>query len=209
MTRVLVLAAHPDDEVLGMGGTIAMHAVERGDAVRIVCVTDGSSTQYPGDAEKRAQKEDEARAAAAELGVTDYVHLDLPDMRLDTLPHVDVNRVVEEQIDDFEPTVVYTRAPRCEPRSPRAVRLGRRRDAAGAGSARSPRPDLRADLEHRVDALRAQLVRAELVRRCDRHARPQARVVRSLPHRGARLPAPAQRARDQGGGRVLRGELRL
>ena len=108
MTRILVIAAHPDDEVLGMGGTIAMHAAVRQDAVRIVCVTDGSSTQYPGDAKKRAQKEEEARVAAAELGVTDYVHLDLPDMRLDTLPHVDVNRVVEEQISDFEPTVVYT-----------------------------------------------------------------------------------------------------
>ena len=108
MSRVLVIAAHPDDEVLGMGGTIAMHAVVRQDAVRIVCVTDGSSTQYPGDAEKRAQKEEEARTAAAELGVTDYVHLELPDMRLDTLPHVDVNRVVEDQIGDFEPTVVYT-----------------------------------------------------------------------------------------------------
>jgi N-acetylglucosamine malate deacetylase 1 len=108
MTRILVIAAHPDDEVLGMGGTIAMHAAVRQDAVRIVCVTDGSSTQYPGDAEKRAQKEEEARVAAAELGVTDYVHLDLPDMRLDTIPHVDVNRVVEDQITDFEPTVVYT-----------------------------------------------------------------------------------------------------
>ena len=84
MTRVLVLAAHPDDEVLGMGGTIAVHT-DRGDEVRIVVVTDGSSTQYPGDAETRARKEEEAVRAAAELGVTDYVHLDLPDMRLDTL----------------------------------------------------------------------------------------------------------------------------
>ena len=50
MTRVLVLAAHPDDEVLGMGGTIAVH-VGRGDEVRIVVVTDGSSTQYPNDAD--------------------------------------------------------------------------------------------------------------------------------------------------------------
>ena len=57
MTRVLVLAAHPDDEVLGMGGTIAVHA-DRGDEVRIVVVTDGSSTQYPGDAEIRARRID-------------------------------------------------------------------------------------------------------------------------------------------------------
>jgi len=109
--RVLVFAAHPDDEVLGMGGTIAVHAVDRGDMVRIACVTDGSSTQYPGDAAKRAQKEGEATRAAAELGVTDYVHLDLPDMRLDTLAHVEVNRVVEEQVRAFEPTVVYTPHP--------------------------------------------------------------------------------------------------
>jgi N-acetylglucosamine malate deacetylase 1 len=110
MTSVLVFAAHPDDEVLGMGGTIALYG-DRGDAVRIVCLTDGSSTQYPGDAEKRAQKEDEARRAAAELGVSYYVHLDLPDMRLDTLAHVDVNRVVEEQVRDAGAQVVYTPQP--------------------------------------------------------------------------------------------------
>lgn len=105
--RVLVVAAHPDDEVLGMGGTIARHAGEWGDEVRILCVTDGSSTQYPGDAGKRALKEAEARRSAAILGVTDYVHLDLPDMRLDTLAHVEVNRVVEEHVAEHRPEVVY------------------------------------------------------------------------------------------------------
>ena len=94
-----------------MGGTIAVHAVTRGDAVRIVCVTDGSSTQYPGDAEKRAQKQGEARRAAAELGVEDYVHLDLPDMRLDTLAHVELNAVVEEHVRAFSAQVVYTPQP--------------------------------------------------------------------------------------------------
>jgi LmbE family N-acetylglucosaminyl deacetylase len=108
--RVLVIAAHPDDEVLGMGGTIAAHA-ERGDALRVLVVTDGSSTQYPGDEETKARKEGEARRAATELGVDDYVHLDLPDMRLDTLAHVDVNRVVEEQVRDHGPQVVYTVQP--------------------------------------------------------------------------------------------------
>jgi LmbE family N-acetylglucosaminyl deacetylase len=110
VTRVLVIAAHPDDEVLGMGGTIAVHT-DRGDAVRVLVVTDGSSTQYPGDAEIRSRKEAEARRAAAELGVDDYVHLDLPDMRLDTLAHVEVNRVIEEHVRDFAPVVVYTVQP--------------------------------------------------------------------------------------------------
>ena len=110
MTNVLVFAAHPDDEILGMGGTIARHT-DRGDAVRIVCVTDGSSAQYPGDAAIRSQKEEEARRAAAEVGVTDYVHLDLPDMRLDTLPHVEVNAVVEEHVRDLGAETVYTAQP--------------------------------------------------------------------------------------------------
>ena len=108
--KVLVFAAHPDDEVLGMGGTIAVHA-GAGDEVRIVCVTDGSSTQYPGDDERRAQKDEEARRAAAVLGVEDYVHLDLPDMRLDTLPHVEVNAVIEAQLESFGPQLVYTPHP--------------------------------------------------------------------------------------------------
>jgi N-acetylglucosamine malate deacetylase 1 len=106
--RILILAAHPDDEVLGMGGTIALHAGALGDAVRVVCVTDGSSTQYPGDEETRRRKNSEALAAARELGVDDYVHLDLPDMRLDTVPHVEVNRAVELQIAEFRPDTVYT-----------------------------------------------------------------------------------------------------
>lgn len=108
--RVLVFAAHPDDDVLGMGGTIALH-VRQGDEVRIVCVTDGSSTQYPDDAEIRARKEGEAVAAAAALGVRDYVHLDLPDMRLDTLAHVEVNRVVEEHVHSTGAELVYTVQP--------------------------------------------------------------------------------------------------
>jgi N-acetylglucosamine malate deacetylase 1 len=111
MSRVLVLAAHPDDEILGMGGTIAVHARLRADTVRIVCVTDGSSTQYPGDEDRRRQKDAEAVAAAAELGVDDYVHLGLPDMRLDTLAHVDVNTVVEGHVRAFAPEVVYTPHP--------------------------------------------------------------------------------------------------
>ncbi|HUF00931.1 MAG TPA: PIG-L family deacetylase [Gaiellaceae bacterium] len=110
MSQVLVVAAHPDDEVLGMGATIAVH-VDRGDAVRVVVVTDGSSTQYPGDPETRARKEQEALRAAAELGVEDYVHLDLPDMRLDTVAHVELNGVVEEHVRDHAPEILYTVQP--------------------------------------------------------------------------------------------------
>jgi N-acetylglucosamine malate deacetylase 1 len=108
--RVLIFAAHPDDDVLGMGGTIAVHAM-RGHEVRVVCVTDGSSTQYPGDTGRREQKEREAQAAADVLGVAAYVHHDLPDMRLDTVAHVDLNRIVEEHVQAYHPTAVYAAHP--------------------------------------------------------------------------------------------------
>jgi N-acetylglucosamine malate deacetylase 1 len=74
-------------------------------------VTDGSSSQYPGDAVTRERKRVEAKKAAEILGVADYVHLDLPDMRLDTVAHVDLNRVVEEQLREFAPSIVYTPHP--------------------------------------------------------------------------------------------------
>jgi LmbE family N-acetylglucosaminyl deacetylase len=109
--KALVFAAHPDDEVLGMGGTLCLHAAEQGDQVRVVCVTDGSSTQYPGDAEVLERKNEEARRAADVLGVQEYVHLDLPDMRLDTLAHVELNEVVEGHVREVGPEVVYTPHP--------------------------------------------------------------------------------------------------
>ena len=96
-----------------MGGTIAQHTA-RGDAVRVLVVTDGSSSQYPGDAAIRARKEEEAVSAARELGVSDYVHLDLPDMRLDTVPHVELNEIVQEQLAGAPPRS-------CTPCSPTSI----------------------------------------------------------------------------------------
>ena len=191
-----------------MGATIAVHA-DRGDEIRVVVVTDGSSTQYPGDAEIRAQKEEEALRAAAELGVTDYVHLDLPDMRLDTLAHVEVNRVVEEHVGEHGAAIVYTPHP--------DVNLDHRvlfdsvavATRAVPGQTRAPGSDLRTDLEHRMDSGCRELVRPELVRRRERDDRAEGRGICPLRERAARASASAQRARHPGGRCVLRGELRL
>ena len=68
--RVLVFAPHPDDEVLGCGGTLALHR-EQGDAVRVVVAFDGAGAE-PGESAARAEltrrRQGEARAAAARLG---------------------------------------------------------------------------------------------------------------------------------------------
>ncbi|MFG1988069.1 PIG-L deacetylase family protein [Streptomyces albidoflavus] len=106
--RILVVAAHPDDDVLGMGGTVAKHALVEGAEVSVLCVTDGSSSQYPGDRKIMELKWQEAQRAAKLLGVRDYLQKELPDMRLDSVPHVEINRVVEEAVDAIGPDTVYT-----------------------------------------------------------------------------------------------------
>jgi N-acetylglucosamine malate deacetylase 1 len=104
--RVLVVAAHPDDEILGMGGTIARHATA-GDEVTVLWVTDGSSTQYPGRPDIAERKHREAEAALAALGVRHWLRGDLPDMRLDSVPHVDVNAVIDQAVTRVAPDTVY------------------------------------------------------------------------------------------------------
>ncbi|MEH1166504.1 PIG-L family deacetylase [Micromonospora sp. CPCC 205539] len=106
--RILVVAAHPDDEILGMGGTIAKHAQYEGAEVAVLWVSDGSTGQYPGNREILELKQKEAESAARTLGVVHCIQRELPNMRLDAVPHVEVNRVVEEAVEEFRPDTVYT-----------------------------------------------------------------------------------------------------
>lgn len=110
MTRsVLAVAAHPDDEVLGAGGTLAKHAAA-GHDVSVLVVTEGTTAQYDDEA-LIEQKRSEARRCADRLGVDGVRFADLPDMRLDTVAHVEVNAVVEDAVAAVEPDVVYTHSP--------------------------------------------------------------------------------------------------
>lgn len=105
---VLVVGAHPDDEVLGAGGTIAKHA-DAGHEVYILIVTEGATQQYS-DESLVDEKMEEARRCAQHLGVEEVRFGGLPDMRLDDLPHVEINEVIEAVVHDIEPDTVYTHA---------------------------------------------------------------------------------------------------
>jgi len=77
--RVLVIAPHPDDEAIGCGGAICLHR-QRGDAVRVVFLTSGELGLKHLPREQAWQvREEEARAAAAVLGLTGLTFLRLPD----------------------------------------------------------------------------------------------------------------------------------
>lgn len=110
MKNVLVIAAHPDDEVLGMGGTIAK-LVKKGCVVDVLIVTDGSSSQYRNSdhlAEIIEAKKLETRNCANVLGARDIYYGGLPDMKLDCTPHIDINQSIERVIDKVQPDTVFT-----------------------------------------------------------------------------------------------------
>lgn len=111
MTTVLVVAAHPDDEVLGCGGTLARHAAA-GDAVEIVFVADGVSARALSDkvALERALTEREAAAAAAAclLGAQPPHFLRFSDNRCDSIPLLDIVQRLERLMAEVAPSVVYT-----------------------------------------------------------------------------------------------------
>jgi len=103
--KVLVVAAHPDDEILGVGGTVAAH-VHRGDQLQIAIMCGGGSLRYA--KEDCSQIHAEAQKAAAILGVTDLVLGSLPDQRLDTLPISQVAAEIESLVRSLRPNVIYT-----------------------------------------------------------------------------------------------------
>src|ERR1700694_2844427 len=100
---ILVIAAHPDDEVLGCGGTIALHA-KSGDRVAVVIVCEGESLRY--GTEGVGQKAHIQNASQA-LGVHDTRLLALPDQRLDTLTLTELITPLERILRELRPQAVY------------------------------------------------------------------------------------------------------
>jgi LmbE family N-acetylglucosaminyl deacetylase len=104
--RVLTVAAHPDDETLGAGGTMAWHSA-RGDTVWVCLLTDGVTSRHD-QVELQAEC---ARRACDALGVERLVLVGLPDQRLDTLCQLDVITPIERCIAELAPDVVLTHFP--------------------------------------------------------------------------------------------------
>lgn len=107
--NILVVAAHPDDEVLGCGGTVA-HLTETGHAVSVLILGEGMTSRNGLQKDQSALDglHADARAAAAVLGVTDVTLARLPDNRFDTVALLDIVKIVEEQIGRLAPEEIYT-----------------------------------------------------------------------------------------------------
>ena len=109
-SSVLIVAAHPDDEVLGCGGTIAKLTKEK-NIVNVLFISNGED---PRDINKKIikkkikKRKDAAELAAKILGATSNNFMDLSDNKLDTYPLLKIVKIIEKYIKKFKADTIYT-----------------------------------------------------------------------------------------------------
>jgi len=103
--KILVIAAHPDDEVLGVGGTILKHKYQ-GDYVSVCIVTKAYEPQWSKDYMENKLKE--ARKVDKILGINRRIYLNFPTVKLNTIPHGEFNKRIFDVVNEVNPDVIYT-----------------------------------------------------------------------------------------------------
>ncbi|MBI5701737.1 PIG-L family deacetylase [Candidatus Saganbacteria bacterium] len=102
--NILIIAPHPDDETLGVGGVIVKN-VKKGNKVYCCVLTKAFPPQY--SEELIVRKREEAEEARRVLGVEKNYYLELPTLKLDTLPLFDIQQKIMAVISKCHPEVVY------------------------------------------------------------------------------------------------------
>ena len=107
MTKnILVICAHPDDESLGLGGTLAIHTKQK-DNVSVLIFTTG---QFARDESKKGilKRQKQGEKACKILGIKHVEFLFYDDQKLDTTPLTDITEKIESAIEKIKPNTVYT-----------------------------------------------------------------------------------------------------
>lgn len=106
--KILVVAAHPDDEVLGCGATIRRH-VDEGDEVDVVIMADGESSRTLQNEKDHILKRESCTLDACKiLGIDKVDFLRMPDNQMDSLPFLTIVQLLEKIIKKNKPSVIYT-----------------------------------------------------------------------------------------------------
>lgn len=111
MNRVLVFAAHPDDELLGLGGTIR-RLVNEGVEARAVILAEGitsrSDKRELANNDELKELQDDARKAATIVGYSTIDFCGLPDNRMDGCELLDIIKIVSKYVNKYKPDTIFT-----------------------------------------------------------------------------------------------------
>ncbi|WJY26421.1 PIG-L deacetylase family protein [Sporosarcina trichiuri] len=102
--NVLVVAPHADDEILGVGGTIAKY-IEEGHNVYVCVVTSGHPSMFPKEVLEKLRAE--AIESHKFLGIKDTIFLEFPAVMLSEIPKHEINAKINSVIDELKPEVVF------------------------------------------------------------------------------------------------------
>lgn len=111
MKSVLVIAAHPDDELLGVGGTVRRLANEGCDIHAVILaegITSRSDTRAEANKDELIVLQSDARKAAEIVGYKSIDFCGLPDNRMDGMELLDVIKIVTRFIDKYKPDTIFT-----------------------------------------------------------------------------------------------------
>lgn len=103
--KILIVSAHPDDEILGVGGTISKH-IENHDEVYVCMVTKAHEPMWT--KEYMEQKIIEQKNVDRLLGIRKRYNLDLPTTKLNVLAHGELNKNIIDIVDEINPDIIYT-----------------------------------------------------------------------------------------------------
>ena len=112
MKNILIIVAHPDDEVLGCGGSMAKWS-QGGNDVHVLIMVEGITSRDKSRDRVTRQNElshlaQSAKKAGKILGVQSVELLDYPDNRMDSVDLLDVVKTIEKYVEKLKPEVVMT-----------------------------------------------------------------------------------------------------
>ena len=112
MEKILIIAAHPDDEILGCGGIISKFKTE-GYAIKILFLGEGSTCRHDDANSTQAneavqERNSNAVIALQQLEINDFEFEKLPCGRFDQVPILNINKILERIIREFKPDTVFT-----------------------------------------------------------------------------------------------------